>query len=87
MHPDSDQLSMWEDEGGLCLPEVRIPWSGRSPRALTRGRLGFILTAQARKSVSDAGRPLGVTDEKGGFIYEGAPLLLPLLGGVADGTR
>jgi len=64
---------------------VSVPWSGRSPRGLTRGANLFILKAWPQKSVSD---PMQTEmfeyglDLKVRIPYLGAPLLLPL-GGVA----
>ena len=68
-------------EGGL--ERVRIPWDGRSPRALTRVGLGLILKAQAKKSVSDFEIDLDRLDLFAGGIEgppenPGAPLLSPL---------
>ena len=58
----------------------RIPWGGRSPRALTAAYERFTLKAQAEKSVRDF-----VSDEnqfdlwlpikKAPWIYQGAPLV------------
>ena len=58
----------------------RIPWGGRSPRALTRVALGLTLKAQAVKSVSDFVDPeqfdLWLPMKKAPWNYQGAPLLL-----------
>ncbi len=73
-----EQLELFE--GGLTV--VRIPWEGRSPRALTRVGLGITLKAQAAKSVSDFVRTgqydLWLAAEEGPPIYRGAPCLLPM---------
>jgi len=70
-----DQLCLFE--GGLAV--LRLPWNGRSPRALTRGHRRFILKAQADKSMGDFVDPaqgdLWPEWTEGPF-YEGAPLLL-----------
>ncbi len=60
------------------------PWGGRSPRALTRGRLGLIFKAQAQTSVSDFVSDENQVDLWPGLsnnprpIYDGACPLLPL---------
>ena len=42
-----------EVEQQLWLPLfLDEPWEGRSPRGLTRGRLGLILTQEGEKSTS-----------------------------------
>ena len=77
-YPKSDQLDLWALE---TYATSREPWSGRSPRALTRGYEFRIFKAQAEKSVSDF-----VSDEnqldlwlaikKAPAVPAGAPLLL-----------
>ena len=62
---------------------LRIPWDGRSPRALTRVGLSLIFKAQAAKSTSDFSIDPGQYDLfraaiKGRPQYGGAPSLLPL---------
>jgi len=62
---------------------VRIPWSGRSPRGLTRARLAFIFKAQARekreRSWDSAQLDLFPrAPKKAPWVYQGAPLLSPL---------
>ena len=71
-----DQLELFTPkECGI----LRIPWEGRSPRALTRSHEVFILKAQAKKSVSDfvGGDQcdLWLPGKKAPWIYQGAPLL------------
>ncbi len=74
-----EQLSLFEGELALS----RIPWEGRSPRALTRVGLSPIFKAQAEKSVSDFVSAdqleLELTGSEGPRVYAGAPLLVPLL--------
>ena len=62
---------------------VRVPWDGRSPRALTRVGLSLIFKAQAAKSTSDFSIDPDQYDlfgdaKTGPPRYEGAPSLLPL---------
>ncbi len=73
-------------EGGL--ERVRIPWDGRSPRALTRAALSSIFKAQAVKSTSDLVlsnqiEMFSLTAK--GPLYEGASLLLPFDSGGRHG--
>ncbi len=68
----------------LALDDVRlkIPWEGRSPRGLTRVRISSIFKAQAEKSVSDFVNPDQIEMSQlrqESPLYEGAPLLSPLL--------
>ncbi len=59
----------------------RVPWGGRSPRALTKGFGRFTLKAQADKSMRDSVDPAQVDlwpEWKGGPCYAGAPTLLRL---------
>jgi len=77
-----DQLTLPGFEA-VVVGASKLPWGGRSPRALTRGYKRFILKPRAKKSVSDF-----VSDEnqydlwlpvkKAPFVYDGAPSLLPL---------
>ncbi len=64
------------------LDTKRIPWGGRSPRALTRVHLGLIFKPQGGKSVSDSVDPaqydLWLTVKKAPWKYQGAPLLQEL---------
>ena len=68
------QLDLFEDV-------ENAPWNGRSPRALTRVGLGFILQPRGEKSTSDfvCGDQLSlftrITPKKAPWLYEGAPLL------------
>ncbi len=66
-------------ELGLDDVRLRVPWSGISLRALTRGYKGFILKAQADKSVSDSVDSdqcdLWSSKKKVPWVYQGAPLL------------
>ena len=71
-----EQLSLFE--GGLDT--VRIPWDGRSPRALTQAAMNAIFKAQAEKSVSEFVDPnqcvLWPTGQScPPVVYRGAPLL------------
>ncbi len=65
--------------------ELRIPWGGRSPRALTRVSLSFIFKPQGEKSMSEFVDPeqcdLFAQTERGPRFYTGAAPLLPLPGG------
>ena len=58
---------------------ARVPWAGRSPRALTRGYERFTLKAQADKSMGDGVDPeqydLWLPIKKAPWKYQGAPLL------------
>ncbi len=76
---DLRQLDLFES---TVVGAGRVPWEGRSPRALTRGRKRFIFEAQAWKSVGEAVDPeqydLWLPIKKAPRIYRGAPLLLPL---------
>ncbi len=73
-----EQLELFE--GGPV--SSRIPWGGRSPRALTRVALGLILKAQAAKSIGVTADPgqfeIWPERSKGGPLYEGSAPLLPL---------
>ncbi len=56
------------------------PWDGKSPRALTRGRLLFILKPGGAKSMRDEVDPLQydmwpTATNAPRFVYRGAPLL------------
>ncbi len=69
---------------------LRIPWEGRSPRALTRGSLSGIFETRGGKSVSDFVDPAQVDlfealGWKQGPFYEGALPLIPLPGRFEDG--
>jgi len=77
---DLSQLDLWPKE---VVAISKLPWGGRSPRALTRGHLGVILKAQAEKSVSDFVDPDQLeiwVPVKRAPRYAGAPTLLPLQG-------
>ncbi len=69
-------------EGDVLVDPRRLPWGGRSPRALTRVALRGILKAQADKSVSNFVDPeqydLWLPIKKAPWQYEGAPLLRSL---------
>ena len=71
----------------LALDDVRLklPWGGRSPRALTGGSRRLFLKRK-QQSVSDFVGP-GQCDlfKKAAPRYSGAPLLLPL--GRGDGRN
>jgi len=67
----------------LCMPELSVPWEGRSPRELTRGHDILIFRRKAGKSVSEFVDPDQLElwpelTEKAPSILEGAPSLLPL---------
>jgi len=72
------QLELFE--GGTVI--VKVPWDGRSPRALTRVALGITLKAQAKKSASDFVDPeqydLWLPLKERPPRYSGAAPLLPL---------
>jgi len=71
----------------LALYDVRsrIPWSGRSPRELTRVAQSFIFKPGGAKSVRELLDPLQLefwpSEDKGPHRYDGAPLLIPFKGG------
>jgi len=73
-----EQLVLSLDD--VRLQRVSVPWSGVSPRVLTKGHEVVILKAQAAKSMGDS-----VSADQGdlwpewikGPFYEGAPTLLP----------
>ncbi len=70
----STQLDLWTGEID------RVPWAGRSPRELTRGRKFLFSRREPQKSVSDfvdtAQLELWPPTEKAlRFVYRGAPLL------------
>ncbi len=75
-----DQLELGLDEHFL-VGDARLPWSGRSPRALTKGYKRFILEAQATKGCPPFRDPdqfdLWLAAKKAPRVYRGAPLLLP----------
>ncbi len=75
---EGDQLELGLGEQFLVGAD-RLPWSGRSPRALTQGYKRFTLKAQAAKSVSgfiDPGQyDLWLPIKKAPWAYQGAPLL------------
>ncbi len=62
--------------------DLRVPWEGRSPRALTRVALGLILKTRGEKSVSEVIDPeqydLFDAERAPPGLWEGAPTLLPL---------
>ncbi len=78
--PFGEQRELFE--GGTAI--VRIPWDGRSPRALTSGYARFTFRAQAVKNTSGdidsdqydlfEARVEGPPPD----LWEGAPTLLPL---------
>ncbi len=76
--PDSDQLEL-ALPSRVMVGDASLPWSGRSPRALTRSYERFILKAQAKKSVSDFVDPeqydFWRRIKKAPWSYQGAPLL------------
>ncbi len=70
----------------LCLDDKRVrvalvPWSGESPRDLTKARAALFLRREAQKSMRD---PLqtdlfddrSLLAEKAPWRYQGAPLLV-----------
>ena len=76
MKPAGEQLELFD----LHEVEVAVPWSGRSPRDLTRVALRGIFKAQDAKSMSVFVDPaqcdLWPTVEEGPTrLYGGAPLL------------
>ncbi len=79
--PDSDQLELALGEEFL-VGAASLPWSGRSPRALTRGYKRFILKRKRQKRMVEFENPdqydLWLPIEEGPPVYRGAPLLLPL---------
>ncbi len=76
-----DQLELFTPKE---MGEVRVPWGGVSPRALTRGYKSFIFDREGRKSMSDFVDPeqcdLWIPTKKAPWVYQGAPSLLPLTG-------
>jgi len=78
---DKHQLDLGLPDSVLGNPG---PWGGVSPRVLTSAYRRFSLKAQAVKSVSDFVDPeqydLWLPIQERPFIYDGAPLLLPLKG-------
>ncbi len=76
--PEGDlrQLELFEVP---VVDRSKLPWQGRSPRALTRGFERFTLKAQAAKStsdfVSDDQFNLWLPMKKAPWKYQGAPLL------------
>ncbi len=75
---DSHQLAfLFEGEEIL-----RLPWGGRSPRALTRVALSLILKTQGEKSMGDFVDPeqydLWLPIKKRSPSYAGASPLVPL---------
>ncbi len=82
--PGSDllQLDLWDGTEVMGYDVRSLPWSGRSPRGLTRVALGLILKPRGEKSVSDFVDPdqcvLRLTGRRVPREYRGAPLLLPL---------
>ena len=82
---DSSQLDLWDGSGVRGVELSSLPWSGASPRGLTRVALSPIFQAQAAKSVSDSVSDLDQLDfwltkkrAPGQSQYLGAPTLLPL---------
>ncbi len=78
-YPDGEQLELWP---GLF---PRLPWEGRSPRALTRGSKVVILQAQAGRGherfIADREQCEMVLGDRAPLLRRGAPLLLPFLDG------
>ncbi len=76
---EGDQLELWSREE-LLVGAARVPWGGRSPRALTRGYGRFILKREREKSMSDFVNDdqydLWLPIKKAPWSYQGAPLLL-----------
>ena len=75
----SDQLILPGIEEAV-VGSLRVPWGGRSPRALTKAHERFILKTQGAKSVSDFAfdenqYDLWLTIKKAPWRYQGAPLL------------
>lgn len=74
--PEQRQLDLWQAELDA------LPWGGQSPRALTSAAKRFIFKAQAGKDERFFSDPMqrGLFDEepKAPWLYQGAPLLLPL---------
>ncbi len=75
------------DQLALALDDVRLqlPWSGRSPRDLTRVASLAIFKPGRQKSVSDFVDPdqidlFEARQKKEELRYVGAPLLIPLGG-------
>ena len=59
---------------------VRVPWDGRSPRALTRCAMRPIFKARAAKKhericLDPFQLEFALTGEKAPWVYQGAPLL------------
>ncbi len=80
--PTSDQLDLWDGSGVAGVELRSLPWSGRSPRELTRVANSAIFKAQAGKSTSDFVRDENQYDlwlpvKKAPPVYGGAPLLIP----------
>ena len=76
---EGDQLELALGEEFL-VGASSLPWSGRSPRALTRGYKRFTLKAQAKKSMRDFVRDENQFDlwlpvKKVPWVLQGAPLL------------
>ncbi len=69
----------------LGLVWSREPWDGRSPRSLTKARLGFIFKAEPQKHerffVDPDQLDLFRETKPRRPLYGGAPSLLPLPGG------
>jgi len=77
-----DQLTLPGFEA-VVVGASKLPWGGRSPRALTTSYKRFILKAQAERSMSDFVSDENQYDlwlpvEKAPWVYQGAPSLLPL---------
>ena len=78
---DGDQYILRGPDGLLAPSLDRLPWGGRSPRALTRCSERAIFKAQAEKSVSDFvsdenQHDLWLTIKKAPWRRQGAPLLV-----------
>ena len=70
------QLDLWQAEVDA------LPWGGRSPRSLTRGARALFLRREPEKDARKLVTAIQIdffTAPIKGPLYEGAPLLIPLL--------
>ncbi len=77
---NSGQLELALDD--VRVPVARVPWSGSSPRDLTRARLALFLEQSGKKSMRDLLQydlfaDLSMLAERAPEEYSGAPSLLP----------